>query len=78
MGTYTIEADIQHYAIHDLLPYGGYQIELKALSVPVSASAEGLESGSSSIPAESMSHTDYIVGSATTVNLTHSEGIAII
>ena len=66
LGIFTLSSETQQYDISDLLPYGGYQVEVKVHLSPV-RKGSGYSNDS-----------DLPVGKSTTVNITHAEGDHII
>ena len=68
LGIFTLSSETQQYDISDLLPYGGYQVEIKVYLSPVIKGS--VYSGDSGL----LTPQDLIVGSSTTVNITHAEG----
>ena len=68
LGVFTLSSDTQHYDISDLLPYGGYQVEVKVhLSPVIKGSGYSDDSGILALD-------ELVVGSSTTVNITYAEG----
>ena len=68
LGVFTLSSETQQYDISDLLPYGGYQVEVK---VHLSSVTKGIGySGDSGL----LTPGDLVVESSTTVNITYAEG----
>ena len=65
LGIYTLSSETHQYDINGLLPYGGYQVEVKALLLSTN---EG--SGYSGL----LEPGNLVVGRSTTVNVTYAEG----
>ena len=75
LGSVDLGPDISQQSINDLLPYGGYQVELKTTSAILTViSGSGSGSADSSTGTSLSSYEDYLTGSTSTVNITHPQG----
>ena len=71
LGSFDLGPDVLQQSINDLLPYGGYQVELKTTSSILTVTSGSADS-STGTPVSS--YEGQLTGSTSTVNITHSQG----